>query len=65
MAKTYEHFSDYLASKKIHAAAYQAARPADYAKYEALYVQMGTLSFDHQAKFLINDWRLAYPLPKS
>lgn len=55
-------FDAFCQKKKIDRAAWAAARPAQAAHYAALYDQMGALSFDHSHKFLINDWRLDFPL---
>ncbi len=55
-------FEAFCAKKKIDLAAWAAARPAQEQHYRALYEHMGAVSFDHTHKFLINDWRLDFPL---
>ncbi len=58
-------FDAFFTKKKIDVAAFAAARPDEAARYRALYEQMGAVSFDHTHKFLINDWRLDFPLRAS
>jgi len=60
-----ETFEAFLTRKKIDAAAFAARLPADYAKYAAVFAEVGTNSFDHQTKFLLNDWRLDFPIRKA
>jgi hypothetical protein len=57
-----ETFEQFLQRKKIDAVRFAATRPADYAHYAAVFVRVGTNSFDHQTKFLLNDWRLDFPV---
>lgn len=56
-----ETFEQFLQRKKIDAARFAAARPQDYQHYAKVFAQVGTNSFDHQTKFLLNDWRLDFP----
>jgi hypothetical protein len=59
-----ETFEDYLAAKRIDSAAWQAARPEEYAEIQQLFATLGPRNFDQQKKFQINEWRLAFPALK-
>jgi hypothetical protein len=56
-------FEAFMLKKKVHLPALQAARPIEFARAAAQYAALGPVSFDQQAKFQFNDWRLDFPLP--
>lgn len=57
-------WDDYLGGKKIDAAAYRQAEPAQYRAFRELFCQMHPNSFTAQKLFLINGIRRAYPLER-
>jgi hypothetical protein len=57
-----ETFEVYLEIKKVDADAWKAARPEEFERQAAAFDALGARSFDQQKKFLVNDWRLAFPL---
>ncbi|MDP5170153.1 MAG: hypothetical protein NWR72_07900 [Bacteroidia bacterium] len=56
-------FQSFLRHKRIHAEAWQQARPEEYGKLEKMFELIGDVSFDQQKKFLFNPLRLSFPLP--
>ena len=54
-------FPDFLKAKKIDPLAFEKNEPESFQKFCAVYLRIGYANFDQQKKFLINDWRLAYP----
>lgn len=57
-----ETFEAFLDKKKVNAPAFQQAEPQTYADWAARYTRMGMASFSQRYLFLLNEWRLAYPL---
>lgn len=55
-------FEEYLISKKIDGVTFQAAEPALWAEWSALFAQMSPASFTSQKLYLINPIRRKYQL---
>jgi hypothetical protein len=55
-------FEEYLVQKKINGERFQAAEPARYEEWKALFAIIHPDSFTAQKKFLINDVRRRYHL---
>lgn len=57
-------FEQFLTKKKINVVLFATTNPKMFAHYAHIFEQVGAASFDHQTKFLLNDWRLDYPPKK-
>ena len=54
-------FAEFLVQKQIDATRFEAAEPARFAEWAALFPRLHPESFTMQKKFLINDVRRRYP----
>jgi hypothetical protein len=55
-------FAAFLSKKKINTQQFQTQQPQVFAALSIEYNGLGQAAFDQRKKFLINDWRLMFPI---